>query len=146
MIKKLTVLTATIGFFLLALALNPLSASACAPGDKAQVLWKGSWYPATVLQSRGNKCYIHYDGYNSSWDEWVGPSRIRVSGGAPGVSKILNVGGSLYNVGDAVSVKWKGSWWPAHVVQAGNNKWYIHYDGYSNSWDEWVGPGRIRPR
>lgn len=57
-----------------------------------------------------------------------------------------NLGAGPYVAGSAVLVKWKGSWWPAQVVQVGPKRWFIHYDGYNNSWDEWVGPGRIRPR
>lgn len=58
------------------------------------------------------------------------------------------VGGGPYAPGAAVMVKWHGSWWPAHVLQVGpkGNRWFIHYDNYASSWDEWVGPGRIRPR
>lgn len=52
--------------------------------------------------------------------------------------------GSKFNVGDAVKVEWKGSWWPARVIAVGKNSWKIHYDGYSSSWDEWVGPARIK--
>jgi len=58
----------------------------------------------------------------------------------------MNVGAGPYTVGSAVMVKWHGSWWPAHVLQVAPKKWFIHYDGYNSSWDEWVGPSRIRPR
>jgi hypothetical protein len=51
------------------------------PGDKVEVNWKGSWYPAEVMEVSGNRCLIHYDGYDNSWDEWVGPARIRPVGG-----------------------------------------------------------------
>lgn len=46
-------------------------------GDKIMVDWKGKAYPATVLKVVGKDLYrIHYDGYDASWDENVGPSRI----------------------------------------------------------------------
>lgn len=112
----------------------------CKVGDKADVLWKGKWYPATVKQVKGSECFIHYDGYGKSWDEWVGPNRIRIKGERP-VAKNFKFG-----VGDPVEVNWKGSWYPAHVISVGKNKWKIHYDGYSNSWDEWVTARRIRKR
>lgn len=54
-------------------------AALCNEGDSAQVLWKGSWYPATVLKAKPDSCYIHYKGYKDSWDEWVGPDRYRKS-------------------------------------------------------------------
>lgn len=46
-------------------------------GDAVLVMWKGKWYPATVLQLNGNTARIHYDGYGNEWDEWVDGSRIR---------------------------------------------------------------------
>jgi hypothetical protein len=54
--------------------------------------------------------------------------------------------GKVFKVRDLVKVNWKGSWWSASVIKVGKNSWKIHYDGYNNSWDEWVGPKRIRKR
>jgi hypothetical protein len=53
-----------------------------------------------------------------------------------------------FGVGDKVMVEWKGSWWPAKVIKTrdGNSPYRIHYDGYSNSWDEWVSDARIKNR
>jgi hypothetical protein len=53
-----------------------------------------------------------------------------------------------FKKGDPVMVEWKGSWWPARVIamRQGKAPYKIHYDGYSNSWDEWVGNRRIRRR
>ena len=55
---------------------------------------------------------------------------------------------SKFNVGDKVMVEWKGSWWPAEVIKVreGKSPYRIHYDGYSNSWNEWVTDARIRSR
>lgn len=47
-------------------------------GDKVEVQWKGTWYPAQVLGVKKGEWKIHYDGYESSWDEWVKANRIRV--------------------------------------------------------------------
>lgn len=46
-----------------------------------EVDWKGSWYPAEILEQDGDKYFIHYLGYDSSWDEWVTGDRIREKGG-----------------------------------------------------------------
>lgn len=53
-----------------------------------------------------------------------------------------------FKKGDPVLVEWKGSWWPARVIalREGIAPYKIHYDGYSASWDEWVGPNRIKRR
>lgn len=53
-----------------------------------------------------------------------------------------------FSKGDPVMVEWKGSWWPAKVIafREGSTPYKIHYDGYSSSWDEWVGLSRIKNR
>ncbi|HEY1068079.1 MAG TPA: Tudor-knot domain-containing protein [Pirellulales bacterium] len=48
-----------------------------APGDECEVEWRGKWYPAVVLKNDGVKHFITYEGYDDSWDEWVGDGRIR---------------------------------------------------------------------
>ena len=47
----------------------------CKPGAKLDVLWKGSWYPATVKAGGQSDCLISYDGFGASWDERVGGDR-----------------------------------------------------------------------
>lgn len=46
-------------------------------GTKVEVLWNGQWYPATILKTEGARRFIHYEGWNSSWDEWVTSERVR---------------------------------------------------------------------
>jgi hypothetical protein len=54
---------------------------------------------------------------------------------------------SAYKVGDAVNVEWKGATYPATILSVpAANQYKIHYDGYASSWDEVVGPARIRGR
>lgn len=132
------------GFMLALYLFFPAIASAkiCHPGDKAQVLWHGTWYPATALKSQGNKCLIHYDGYGNNWDEWVGPNRLQLSSSFISPSPVSPT--TLYRAGNPVQVLWKGRWYPAHIKQVQGNKLFIGYDGYGSQWDEWVGPARYR--
>jgi CHAT domain-containing protein/Tfp pilus assembly protein PilF len=53
------------------------------PGDRVEVEWKGDRYRAEVIEVKGNQYKVHYDGYASSWDEWVDTSRIRIPGIKP---------------------------------------------------------------
>ena len=41
-------------------------------------------------------------------------------------------------------VLWGGSWFKAKIVKKENDRWFIHYVGWANTWDEWVGKDRIR--
>ncbi len=117
-------------FITVAIAL-PAYASSLSVGDTVQVQWKGKWYPSTIKQVKDGKYYIHYKGWGNNWDEWVGLDRIRTKS---------------FSVGEKVRVKWKNKWWSADILKISNGKYYIHYDGYASSWDEWVGPARIRKK
>lgn len=56
---------------------SPKKKPAYGVGSKVQVLWGAKWWPATVLQVKDDKYLIHYDGWASSWDEWVTTARMR---------------------------------------------------------------------
>ena len=53
-----------------------------AEGAKVEVLWGHDqhWYPATVLKSWYGLHLIRYDGFKSTWNEWVKPAAIRARG------------------------------------------------------------------
>ncbi len=46
-------------------------------GDHVEVEWNGSWWPAVLLERRGDGWLIHYEGYGDEWDEIVGHERLR---------------------------------------------------------------------
>jgi hypothetical protein len=46
--------------------------------------------------------------------------------------------------GPPAEVEWNGSWYPATVLGVDGERTLIHYVGYGENWDEWVGPERIR--
>ena len=122
--------TLLLGFttFSFSLVLSPAHARVpCSVGQRGEVLWKGTWYPAQVLNTNGNNCYITYDGYDSSWDEWVESARFR----------------ALFYVGQSVRILWKGQWYPGRILDVSRNSYKITYDGYDSSWDEWVEPARL---
>ena len=51
---------------------NPFST-----GQRVKVEWNGTWWDASVLKVEPSSFFITYEGFDSSWDEWVGPSRIK---------------------------------------------------------------------
>ncbi|MBS0210042.1 MAG: caspase family protein [Planctomycetes bacterium] len=103
-------------------------------GQRVEVEWKGKWYKSVVTDVAGGQSHIHYQGYDSSTDEWVTPNRIR-----PYQPR-------EYPVGTAVEVKWDsdGRWYPAKVTRTWYGLHMIHYDSFTDIWDEWVGPTSIR--
>jgi len=99
-----------------------------------EVQWGVSWYSASLLAQSGDQYLIHYEGWSSSFDEWVGADRIRAAGGA------------VDRFGDPiqVSIQWGGSWYPGRVMKRDGGRMLVSYDGWSPSFDEWVGPERVR--
>lgn len=54
---------------------------------------------------------------------------------------------AVWDARDEVDVEWRGRWWPAIVLERRSSARYlVHYDGWSEDWDEVVPPERIRLR
>jgi hypothetical protein len=133
-------------------------------GERVLVEWEeGKLYPAYIVETRGTTRYrVHFDGYDERWDEDVGVDRIRgrIDGPVtppPAPEKVLRaVGaptgsaaavGNPYRVGDRVRVIWRGSIYPATVLEvSGKGHLLVHYDGYENAWDEKVPLDRVITR
>ncbi len=61
--------------------MNPVQGTPVAQPEQGQgevmVEWAGKWYSAAILKTENGKSLVHYDGWDSKWDEWVSPDRIR---------------------------------------------------------------------
>lgn len=120
--------------------------------DHADVLYNGTWYPATVLSEPAAGFWqISYDGYGPEWNDVVGFDRIRrqgAAGAAPtdplATSKPARTVRQLW-VGMHVLVQWSDRWWAASVLAVlPDGRAMITYDGYGSGWDESVGLDRVR--
>lgn len=58
---------------------SAVDARSLAVGQRVSVEWQGRWYEASVLEVISPTAVrVHYVGWSSSWDEVVGPARIRL--------------------------------------------------------------------
>lgn len=104
-------------------------------GQRIEARYNGKWYRAKVIATDGDQLQVHYEGFDDSWDEWVGPDRVRPYQPAQ------------FADGDPVEVRWDdGKWYPARVLQSWYGLHLVRYDGYDASADEWRGPDSIRLR
>ena len=110
-------------------------------GDTVQVKWRTRWQTATVQQIKDKKFLVHYHGYSQRWDEWVGANRLKQL-----MHKVKKAPTPSYKKDARVLVKWGGSWWKAHIKQIESGRYLVHYEGWSDKWDEWVNFNRIKPR
>jgi hypothetical protein len=105
-------------------------------GLRIEVKYEGKWYKAKTIDVDGDQVEVHYTNFDDSWDEWVGPDRVRPY--AP----------AQYAEGDKVETRSDSDnqWYPGSVRKAWYGLHLIRYDGYDESSDEWLGPKSIRLR
>lgn len=135
-------------------------------GEFVLVDWEGAPFPAYIIEAKANgRLRVHYDGYDTRWDEDVVADRVLGLAKQPLVrppppEKIRRLEGNLaplgtasatppapYRVGDKVRVKWRGSVYVAAVVTViSNDRFVVHYEGHESAWDEQVGLERIVAR
>ena len=155
--------------FLLLVAL--LAVGACKEpyrvGEHVLVEWESDQppYPAYIVERVGAARYrVHFEGYDSRWDEDVSFDRIlgRVEGtvtAPPPPPKVARAAGvalpkgsssagevavSPYREGDRVRVTWRGSVYSATVVRVvAKDRFEVHYEGHETAWDEVVNIDRI---
>jgi len=102
-------------------------------GDTIEVRYQGRWYRAIVLERRANgEAFVRYAGFNHLFDEWVGADRMR-----PYTPVV-------YEVGAAVEARWRRRWYAATVREVRASLHRIHYTGWNDSYDEWVGSDKLR--
>jgi len=136
-------------------------------GEHVLVEWEeGKLYPGYITEQPGKSRFrIHFDGYDSRWDEDVSIDDIkgRVEGPVtvpPPPEKVARAAGvtakaeqaststalavSPYKVGDRVKVSWRGSVYTATILEVvSKDRFKIHYEGHESAWDEVVSLDRV---
>jgi hypothetical protein len=122
-----------------------------AAGDKLEIRdRKGAWNAGRVVQVEGRRYKVHVDGSSDASDEWVGVDRLRPVGGpspaeAPAAKAPTKPG--EFNVGDKIDIhEHRTTWWAGTVLKKQGGRYFVHYDGWSDSWNEWVDADQVRPR
>lgn len=58
---------------------HPFNEATYSLGQQVKVEWNDGWWDALIREIHGGKYFIHYVGFDSSWDEWVDDSRIKTN-------------------------------------------------------------------
>ena len=48
-----------------------------------------------------------------------------------------------FDAGDPVQIEYGGSWYAGKVKEVKGDQYFVSYDDYNSSWDEWVGSDRL---
>lgn len=118
--------------------------------ERVEVKYEGEWWKAKLLERNGQKGHIHWIqiGWDAPDDDvWVPLSDVRplseqtVRKSQKNVSQSNSA--STLTLNQKISVLWEGKYYAAVVRKIDGNRFYIHYDNYNDSYDEWVGFDRI---
>ncbi|OAN72858.1 hypothetical protein A8B78_19315 [Jannaschia sp. EhC01] len=116
----------------------PVVAPTCPVGASREIEWNGSLWDGTILEgpNAAGECYVTYEGWDASWNEWVAQERI-----AP-----VEVVATECPVGIPLEIQWNNSWWSGVVLEGPNaqGQCFVTYEGWDASWNEWVTVDRLR--
>jgi hypothetical protein len=139
-------------------------------GEHVMVEWEKEQppYPAYIIERVGTTRYrVHFDGYDSRWDEDVSfdrilglvegpvvvpppPPKVALAAGVASPKASGSAGEvavSPYKEGDRVRVTWRGSVYSATVTKVvAKDRFEVHYEGHEVAWDEVVSIDRIAGR
>jgi hypothetical protein len=110
--------------------------------SKTVEVWDGDdedWYQGTIEKIQDDQFFIHYLGYGSSYDEWIGEDDIRTR-------DLRSADENGYAVGQKVKC-WdedQEAWYSATIQKVQGQQYFLHYAGYDSSYDEWVDNDEIR--
>lgn len=124
---------------------EPRMSSPYQQGQQVEVSFGGRWYPARILSVVAPDIWeVSYDGWDSSYNELVRPSRIRQPRPAQLPGRPIRSLGEL-QVGMDILVLSGGTWYPGVVRQPPQGEQVlIGYEGYEENWDESVTIERLR--
>lgn len=104
----------------------------------------GGWYPGKILKVDGDKYFVTYDGWDESWNEWVGKDRLRgFKAAAAPATEAPKAPLTKFKVGDKVEAEYGMIWEPATVIEVGENKYHIQFDKKAFG-TKWLGEKFIR--
>ena len=105
------------------------------------------WYKATVMEISGDQYKVRFDGYTDG-DRWLKREHFRTltkaAAAGPQAAKQETAAGNGFTAGSMVEIFFGASWYMGSVLDVKDGKYKVHYDGWDNKWDEWVGSNRVR--
>ncbi|MES2761198.1 MAG: Tudor-knot domain-containing protein [Bacteroidota bacterium] len=92
------------------------------------------WYEATILEAGDARSKIHWEGFSADYDETITNKRFWKKG-------------YPFLAGDAMqAMETDGKWYNVKILKdgTGTEKYYIHWVGFSDSYDRYISYDSIR--
>lgn len=90
------------------------------------------WKPVRVLSASGSGYSVEFYNYSDKVQKTLAANELR------------EMHFVKHKEGTSVQVEWEGKWYPAKVLKVSGDFAYIQYDGYDESYNEWVLYDRVR--
>lgn len=126
------------------------------PGMRLEAFWGTNWLPVDVLDIQPDgRVMVHWDGYADAFNEALSTDRLRLPAGssprpgpepeAPRIADRKVTAQTPIQVGMKLEANWGNNWLPVEVLGVQpDGQVRIHWDGYSNAFDEVVSRSRLR--
>lgn len=119
-------------------AANPAPPNLAGPYQRGDILSaqdkEGKWYRSEVLDEKEGRYKVHYNGWDSKWDEWVEPAKLKRL-----EQKSLDIKSNY-------EVQREKEWLPAVLTDQLEGYFYFaHYLHEAGEMDEWITAERARP-
>jgi ribosomal 50S subunit-recycling heat shock protein len=106
-------------------------------GDTVEVSFAGTWLEAKVLKLEGQRVQAKL---KSGMEKWFDAGDYRT------LAKIEPKFYAGLVAGSKVQAFDGSRWLPATIKRREAARFFIHYDDWSDAWDTWLNPDKIKPR
>lgn len=108
----------------------------------------GKLYQGTIREIIHTAHKVHYDGYDDQYDTWMTKDQFKlketpIAAITAPATPVTNNAFTL-QVGARVEAFSSNRWDQGTIVEIKDEKYRIHFDGYSDSWDKWVAANELR--
>ena len=128
--------------------------------DHVRARIDGRWYSGKINKKESGQYLLKMDNRRPKYWKWVFPKNLRSMSSKINNSRRnkirqferkkienKNMDTNLsFPIGSRVMVSWKGKWFKATILKKREGAYYIKYDRYSSSWNEWANTSRIKKR
>ena len=102
-------------------------------GERVEAFDENEWWKARIVDVKSGAVKLHWLGIGGYEDQWVDNSLVRPLRAS-----------RTFPPGARVEAEWEGKYYPAKILEVKGSIHLIHYDGFSEEWDEWVSSKRLR--
>jgi hypothetical protein len=106
----------------------------------------GKWYRGRLMEIANNRFRFRLDNYAAAADQWITREQFRTLAAeeSTALRQPEPKPAGSFERGTKIEILWGGKWYPGNVTERRGEEIKVHYEGWADSWDEWVKRDRVR--